>query len=249
MVNRHFTNRMLERIDDDLWVVETDFSMSGMDFGGRMTVIRLPDGALWLHSVVAIDDALAEALAELGEVKHLVAPNSFHHLFVAAAQERWPDATLYAPRALADKRDDLSIDVILDGDAAPEAWGGAIEMRVMEGAPKIDEAVFFHRASESLLLCDLVFHIHHGGWFSRLMFRMLGVFGRLKQSPLWRFSLTKARAAAEASLRPMWGWDFERVILAHGRIVEGPDAKARLAEGMRWMCGHDAPRMLAASAG
>lgn len=239
---------MLERIDHDLWVVNTDFSMGLLDFGGRMTVLRLPDGALWLHSVVAIDDALAAALAELGEVKHLVAPNAFHHLFAADAQERYPDATLYAPRALVDKRDDLSVDVVLEGDTPPEAWGDALDMRVMEGAPTIDEAVFFHRASQSLILCDLVFHIHEGGWLSRLVFRMLGVFGRLKQSPLWRFSFTEDRDAAAASLRPMWGWDFERVILAHGRIVEGPDAKARLAEGMRWMCGHDAPRMLAAGA-
>jgi len=239
---------MLEAIDDDLWVVNTDFSMGLLDFGGRMTVVRLPDGTLWLHSVVAIDDALAEALARLGEVKHLVAPNSFHHLFLDDAVKRYPDATLYAPRALVDKRGDLSVDVVLDGDAAPDAWGGAIAMQVMEGAPKIDEVVFLHRASQSLLLCDLVFHLHDGGWLSRLMFRMMGVLGRLKQSPLWRFVLTDDRAAAQASLAPMWAWDFERVIVAHGRIVEGADAKARLAEGMRWMCGHDAPRQLAASA-
>jgi len=238
---------MLRRIDDDLWVVDTDFSMGLMEFGGRMTVVRVPDGSLWLHSVIAIDDALADALAELGEVKHLVAPNAFHHLFVADAQRRYPDATLYAPRALGDKRDDLAIDVVLEGGAPPESWGGALEMRVMEGAPALDEAVFFHRASKSLVLCDLAFNIHEGGWLSRLMFRTLGVFGRLKQSPLWRW-FTKDRAAAAASLRPMWAWDFERVILAHGRIVEGPDAKARLAEGMRWMCGHDAPRVLAANA-
>lgn len=43
-----------------------------------MAVLRLSDGSLWVHSPVRLDDTLAAALDELGEVKHIVSPNNEH---------------------------------------------------------------------------------------------------------------------------------------------------------------------------
>lgn len=43
-----------------------------------MAVLRLSDGSIWVHSPVSLDDELAAALAELGEVKHIVTPNFEH---------------------------------------------------------------------------------------------------------------------------------------------------------------------------
>ena len=71
---------MLQAIGDDIWVVDHDFFNFGIHFPGRMTVIRLKSGGLWLHSPVPIDDELAAQLAELGPVEHLVGPNLFHHV-------------------------------------------------------------------------------------------------------------------------------------------------------------------------
>ncbi len=238
---------MLEEIADGVWVAEHDFRMGLIDFGGRMTVLRASDGSLLLYSVIPIDDALAAELAALGEVRHLVGPSAMHHLFLAAASARYPDATVYAPRALAKKRRDLRVDVVLE-DRAPAAWGDAIAMIAIAGAPRVDEVILFHRPSRTLVVCDLVFHVHAArGWISRLFFELIGAWQRVQQGPLWR--LGTDRAAAEASLEPMWAWDFARVIVAHGRILEGPDAKARLASGLRWMCPGHARQALPAHAG
>lgn len=46
--------------------------------GGRMAVLRLSNGSLWVHSPVQLDDTLAAALDELGDVKHIVSPNYEH---------------------------------------------------------------------------------------------------------------------------------------------------------------------------
>ncbi|MBW2399010.1 MAG: hypothetical protein JRG80_07020 [Deltaproteobacteria bacterium] len=45
-----------------------------------MTVIRLENGDLWLHSRVAPTDDRVEAPLAIGPVGHIVAPSKFHQL-------------------------------------------------------------------------------------------------------------------------------------------------------------------------
>ena len=51
-----------------------------------MAVLRLRDGSLLVHSPVELDDALAEALARLGPVRHIVSPNYEHVKYAAQAR-------------------------------------------------------------------------------------------------------------------------------------------------------------------
>ena len=234
---------MLVQIADDLFCAESDLWMPGrVHFDLRMMVIRLPDGSLLLHSPIAIDDELAAAIAELGRVGHIVAPCGFHHLFVAAAAERYPDARTYASPAVLAKRPGLTVHETLT-DQAPDAWREVIDQTIVRGAPKIDEVVFFHRPSRTLIVTDLVFHmLRRRGWGTRLLFRLVGVSGRLAQSRVWRL-FTRDRAAAGASVKHILGWDFDRLVMAHGEIVEqgGRDA---LEAALWWMLG-TAPRQAA----
>ncbi len=46
-----------------------------------MAVLQLRDSSVWVHSPVSLDDDLAAALAEIGEVKHIVSPNYEHTKF------------------------------------------------------------------------------------------------------------------------------------------------------------------------
>ncbi|HSP17877.1 MAG TPA: hypothetical protein VLQ79_00060, partial [Myxococcaceae bacterium] len=57
---------------EGLWTASAHHRFYGLRLGTRMTVIRLPDGTLWLHSVVAVDDLLADEIQVLGPVRHLV---------------------------------------------------------------------------------------------------------------------------------------------------------------------------------
>ena len=43
----------LKQIAPALWEVDEPMKVLGMALGHRMTVARLPDGSLWLHSPVA----------------------------------------------------------------------------------------------------------------------------------------------------------------------------------------------------
>ena len=209
---------MLEQIADDVWVVGHDLFTFGIHFPGRMTVVRLSDGGLWLHSPVPVDDALADALAALGPVEHLVAPNLFHHVHLPGVRARYPEAKLWGAPGLADKRKDLAFDGEL-GDEAPEAWAGDLLQINLRFMPKLGEVVFFHEASATLVVTDLFMNVHEcKGLLSQLVYRLEGAYRRMGVPRLFRF-LTADRALAAATAARIVALQPSTVIMAHGRIV------------------------------
>jgi hypothetical protein len=243
------TTPRLRPITDELWGATYDLMMNGIvHFPGRMTVVRLADGGLWLCSPIPIDDALAAELAALGPVAHIVAPNRLHHLHLPGAIERYPKATVWAAPGLPEKRKDVSFHGVLDDEASPP-WSDELPHVFLAGSPWMNEVVFLHRASRSLVITDLMFNLHHvRGWFTRLVLRMVRAYRRPGQSRLVRVT-TKDRDAFATSLRRMLAWDIDRIVLAHGEIV-ADDPKGTLAGALAWVLGESAlPERAAAGSG
>ena len=230
----------LEQLAEELWGWEHDLFMpGGIHFRGRTTVVRLPDGGLWLLSPNPIDDRRAEELAGLGPVRHLVAPNKLHHVHLGDVAARYPDAVLWAAPGLAAKRADLRFDATLD-DVPPDAWAGHIDQVAVRGASWLDEVVFMHRPSGTLLVTDLVFNIYGcRGLLTPLVLRMAGAWRRLAQSRLVRRSVDD-RAAFRDSGRRVMALPFDKVVMAHGRPLlendaEGRSPRAQLETALAWM--------------
>jgi hypothetical protein len=53
-----------------------------LPFTTRMTVVRLSNGDLFLHSPIKFNEGLANELRRLGRVRHLVSPNQFHYAHI-----------------------------------------------------------------------------------------------------------------------------------------------------------------------
>lgn len=209
----------------DLWCFDGTVRMPGGALPTRMTVARLPSGSLWLHSPIGLDDALTKEVDSLGAVGHIVAPNCYHHLFYGAWRARYPAAKGYAAPGLESKRGDLTFDEELSDDSPP-TWQGAILPLVIHGAPKMGEVVFVHVPSRSLIVSDLVFNIRDpSGFLMGLVLRMMGAHGRFAQSRLWG-AMTKDKEAARRSVDRLLELDFDRIVPAHGEIVDrgGKDA-------------------------
>lgn len=217
----------LRALAPDLWVAERSFRNGPFDVGTRMAVVRLRDGGLFLHSVVRLDRELRAGLDALGPVRAIVAPNRHHHLFAADYPAGYPDARLYAAPGLPRKRPDLKFAAEL-GDDAPELWRGDLQQLVFRGADFLGEVVFFHPASRTLLLTDLAFNIAagSGGGATRLFFRAIGAEGRFGPHRLARWFFIRDRAAARDSIQAILRWDFDRVVVTHGDVLEhgGRDA-------------------------
>ncbi len=148
----------LRNLATNLWVAERPLKLVVGDIGTRMTVIRLADNSLVLHSSVPLDAATRQALDELGAVRHVVAPSKVHHFFVGDYIAAYPQARIYGAPGLAAKRKDLRFDEVLS-EEAPAAWRNEIEQHLFRGVPRMNEVVFFHRATRSLLLTDLAFNV------------------------------------------------------------------------------------------
>lgn len=140
----------------DIWTVEGDpVRLLTIPFTTRMTIVRLPGGGLWMHSPVAPARARALAIGALGELRHVVAPNRFHNLFVGPWLEEHPDATSWAGPGLAERCPQLRVDHVLT-DEAPAAWREVIDQVVFRGSRFIEEVMFVHRPSRTLIVTDLI---------------------------------------------------------------------------------------------
>jgi hypothetical protein len=218
---------MLIQIAPNLWHMVRGFKAAGMPVSSRMTVVRLKDGRLWLHSPVRPDEALADALRSLGTVAWIVAPNRMHHLFAGHIQRMFPDAALYGAPGLAAKRPDLA-GLIELGDAIPPEWAADLDQVCIRGVPMVNEVAWFHRASGTLIMTD-VLQCWCGDlpWPAAMYGRLTGVLGHLDVPRTVRL-VTRDKALVAASARHILQWPFTRVITAHNSIVE-QDAHALVA--------------------
>lgn len=227
---------MLTEIDRDIWIADgPSVSFFGFPYPTRMTLVRLSDGGLWLCSPIEFSDELAETVAALGPVEHLVSPNKIHHLFLGQWAQAWPGAKLWASPGLARRRRDLSFDGEL-GDAAEPAWESDIDQLIFRGSFALEEVVFFHRASRSAIITDLVQKFDPAtqrGWRGLLM-RLDGLVGPEGSTPReWRLTFWNRRAARE-SLRKAMGWNPRRLIIAHGQWVR-ENGREALARALSWI--------------
>jgi hypothetical protein len=223
----------VQQLAPDLWTAIRPQSFLGLPVGARMTVMRLSGDRLLLHSPIPLDAALRAELDALGPVAYVVAPNRVHHLYAGDVRKAYPEARLWIGPGLEKKRPDLVYEAIL-GDESPAEWRGEVDQAFFAGRPYENEVAFFHRASRTLILCDLAFNFGpRSPWRTRVFMSLIRSYGYLtptKLDPL----LIRDRRAARASLERILAWDFERVVVAHGEVQE-TGGKALLRDGYAWL--------------
>lgn len=231
---------LLQAIGPNIWSVDRPpVRFYGMAFPTRMTIIRLDDGTLFIHSPERLDGPLQAAVETLGTVAHLISPNKLHHLFLHQWLAAYPQARSYAAPGLPEKRPDLRFDAML-GDEPPPAWAGRIDQLLFRGSPVMEEVVFFHRASATLILTDLIENFDPAtlNLPQRWLARIGGVLASHGRTPSdWRFTFRfGSRALARDCARRIVAWQPRQVVLAHGRCVFD-DARGFVRGGLRWALG------------
>ena len=142
---------------------------------------------------------------------------------------------MYAPPGLAQKRPDLRFDAELGDDPDP-AWKADIDQVIFRGSLAMEEVAFFHHASRTAIICDLIQRHPEAtmtGWKGMLM-RLDGLVGGHGSTPReWRASFLR-RGKARAAREKVLGWKPERLLIAHGECAQ-TGATSIIDKALGWM--------------
>lgn len=239
-VYEHYQPQLLPvKWGQNIWTVdgpEVNYRLAGVTIPcpTRMTVVQLEGSTLWLHSPVCYSAALAEALDALGSVSVLVAPNSYHHLHIAAWAAAYPDAIIFAAADVSLK---IKVQAMPLTACDVELWPSDILHAVIE-LGSFTEAVFCHVPSRTLIVTDLMQNFEARrvrSFATRAILAAGGATGpNGRPSMEIRFAARQHRQALRAGVQQMLDWKPERIILAHGACYT-TDAAAEIERAFSWV--------------
>ncbi|KAK3288618.1 hypothetical protein CYMTET_3916 [Cymbomonas tetramitiformis] len=139
-----------------------------------MTVIVLKSGGLWVHAPVAPTRECLRVLDELGPVEFVVLPTTAveHKVFFGPFAKQYPNAQIYAAPGQWSFPLNLplgwlglfprKVDGILQDGDSNTPWSSEIEQAVLRaplGIAPFVEVAFYHKATRTLLVTDVVIEI------------------------------------------------------------------------------------------
>ncbi len=184
-----------------------------------MTLMRLRDGRVVVHSAIPLDDASMREIEAWGPIAFIVAPNALHDLDVDPYARRYPDAKVLCSVKSRKKFEKIAR---VDGTFEDLPGGQGIGVAILDGT-KTDEPVFLVDSDgrTSLVFTDAIFNTAHSGGFKGTLFRWIGSTGGPRVTALFRLTAVKDRKALHAHLARLLATPtLARVIMSHGAIVE-----------------------------
>jgi hypothetical protein len=216
--------QLTEYIKNQITILEYPIRFGGMDLFARTTIIKLDNGDLIIHDPCKIDDAVKNEIDSLGVVKFIIAPGTYHHLFVTDFQNKYPNAETFLCPGLEKKRPDIKFDWILGAKPDPRLEG-IFEQVLIQGTRHISEVVFLHKPSRTIILVDLLENIgddyrHKAGLLLQFWWKIvLRMWNNPKAAPEYQMGWGNKKVVKNG-LKKILDWNAERVILAHGENIE-----------------------------
>ncbi|HBU96603.1 DUF4336 domain-containing protein [Thalassospira lucentensis] len=235
----------LKPVGDNIWIVDgpvIGFQYLGMKlpFSTRMTVVRLANNKLFIHSPIRLSDQLRAEIDALGDVRFLIAPNTIHYAGVPDWQKAYPNAKAFCAPGVVKRAKSVGLNVQFDGELAdtPEPeWQDDIKQILVRGG-YLNEAVFFHTTSDTLILTDLIENFEPDKIKSpiwRFFIRLFGTMDPHGSAPRdMRATFIGHKDNLRKCIQTMIDWNPTRVILAHGRWYD-TNAVSELKRAFRWV--------------
>lgn len=212
----------------NVYIKEYPIRYAGCRFYSRLTIVKLSNGQLWIHSPCEITTELKSEIEALGPVGIIVAPGNYHHMHVASCQAAFPSAKTYICPGVETKQPKLKYDTKLHENKAEDLYAEDLEQVLLKGNRVINEVAFFHKPTKTLILVDSIEWIgdHTPGtnWVLRFWWKyLLGMWNTPKPAPEYQMGW-KDKSQAKKSMEQILQWDFESVIISHGENIT-KDAK------------------------
>lgn len=245
----------IQEVTPEITTFDYPFARFGiLPIGGRSIAIKMRDGRLWVVPSTPLDQPTKAKIDSLGEVAYLVAPDNVHHLFLKDFHQAYPSAKVVGTEGHEEKRPDVKFEGIYGKDPPTKQYGYESEL-VPQYFPTFAnrDVAFLHKDSKTLITADLLFNLPCNQqyrntpsgkatswipgiiWFSKLFNpytsfhkTFLGTAGVASPIPgIEKGGSTEERKKnfAEAA-STVAKWDFRRIIMLHGDIIENHGQEA-----------------------
>lgn len=223
----------IEKLSENLWRV--DGALPGMSLRRVMTLARLDDGGVVIHSAIALDPAQMAALDAWGTPRYLVVPSGMHRLDAPAFKRRYPSLRVVTPRGARAKVSEV-VPVDLTYEDFP--IDPTVQLRTLQGVAEA-EGVMTVRSSDgvSVVLNDVMFNMDAKrdilGW---LFTTVLGSAPGPRVSRLAKLLLIKDRAALRREFERLAELpELVRLIVSHEKLAVGPAAADALRRAAAYL--------------
>ncbi len=219
----------MENIAENLWHLQFPLRLLGANPQRHVAVVRLGSGAVVVHSTGPFTPGDVADISALGRVGWVMDVMLRHETFAKRGHAAFPAATFLGPNGFS-KPAGFPTQPLLP---APADWGDELQVARIEGVPSMEEHAVFHAPSRTLIVADLLFNSDPAeSWWTRLLMSLTA--GRKDGPGISRAMrvAVKDKAAFKRSLDAIRAWDFDRIIVGHGRIV-ATGGKAEFDEAVR----------------
>ncbi|KAI0336653.1 hypothetical protein GY45DRAFT_1376877 [Cubamyces sp. BRFM 1775] len=220
---------VIREVAPDVWTFSRPYTLLGLfPVGGRSTAIKLTSGGVWILASTPLTDETKQKLAELGDVKYIVAGNAFHHLFLKQYKDAYPTAKTLGPEDLNAKKaaEGWQLDAVFSAKTPDLKHGfeDEIEHCYFSGFGNKDVA-FYHKASKTAIGADLLMNNPPKEQYSKsplspksTLLSTMTPHGWQLRTFIWLKEKDKAAMIRDA--RKVYEWDFVRFIPCHGDVIE-----------------------------
>jgi hypothetical protein len=229
---RVLRHRPIDRIEPNMWCVTG--TVPGMSLKRVMTLVRLGDGRIVIHSAIALDESAMGDVEAWGRPAVLLVPNAYHRLDAPAYLARYPDLTVFCPSGSRAKVEEV---VRIDGDYDDFVGDARLALEHLDGVGKVEGVITVRSDSGSTLVFnDAVFNMPHGRGVPGFIFRHLtGSTGGPRVTRLFRVLAVKDKPALRAHLARLAETpDLKRIVVSHHLpIIDEPaETLRRVAAGL-----------------
>jgi hypothetical protein len=220
---------MWRQLADDVALISFPWRVLGIDFKRNVTLLRLADGRVVVHSTAPFTEQDIVAIRRFGEPSWLVEATLMHDTFAKEGRKALQNIPYLAPDGFVEATEVQTESL----STPPQEWDGEIDVLRIDGV-RMNEHALFHRRSRTLVVADLFFSFPRetSGWprfFVRHVMRLPRLFGI---SSVYRLFVICDKEAFARSMRALLALDFERLVVAHWQPIE-TDAKRTVEQALR----------------
>src|SRR5919198_4621337 len=192
------------QLTNDVALISFPWRALGVDFKRNVTLLRLGDGRLAIHSSAPFTEQDVANIRHFGQPAWLVEATLMHDTFAKDGHRAFPDLPYLAPEDFA-KASGISTRPL---SPAPSDWLGEIDVIKIDGV-RSNEHALYHRRSRTLVVADLFFSFPNNtqGWPRFFVRHVMGLPRLFGTSSIFRLLVLRDRDAFKRSLSVLLALD------------------------------------------